>query len=144
MVLNHFGHDVAPRDVAAAIYDRRYGLFGNWHRAAAYAGTHGHRVTVQRFRTWADLEAVLHAGSPVIASIRFEEGEFPSNRMKRTSGHLIVIRGLDGQGDALVNDPAFDDGSGERITLRADELARAWIGKSGIGYVIEPVDSTKQ
>ncbi|MEM8493995.1 MAG: C39 family peptidase [Planctomycetota bacterium] len=142
MVLNYFGHPVDPRLVSEAIYDRRYFLFGNWPRAAAYASTYGHRATIERFRTWRDLERTLHAGSPVIASIRFEEGEFPSNRMKRTSGHLIVIRGLDDNGDAIVNDPAFDDGSGERVILKADEFARAWLGTGGVGYVIQPVADT--
>ncbi|MEM8783295.1 MAG: C39 family peptidase [Planctomycetota bacterium] len=140
MVLAYFGHDVDPRLVSEAIYDRRYLLFGNWPRAAAYAGTYGHHATIDRFRAWQDLEKVLHAGSPVIASIRFEEGEFPSNRMRRTSGHLIVIRGLDANGDAIVNDPAFDDGSGERVILKADELSRAWLGTGGIGYVIRPIE----
>ncbi|MEM1446423.1 MAG: C39 family peptidase [Planctomycetota bacterium] len=140
MVLNFFGHSVDPRLVSEAIYDRRYFLFGNWPRAAAYASTYGHRATIERFRTWHDLEATLHAGSPVIASIRFKEGEFPSNRMKSTNGHLIVIRGLDDNGDAIVNDAAFDDGSGERVILKAEELARAWIGKGGVGYVIEPIN----
>ncbi|MEM7577104.1 MAG: C39 family peptidase [Planctomycetota bacterium] len=138
MVLKFFGHDVDPRLVSEAIYDRRYGLFGNWPRAAAYAGTYGHRATIERFRSWQDLEETLHAGSPVIASIRFEEGTFPSNRMRRTNGHLIVIRGLDDNGDAIVNDPAFADGSGERVILKADELARAWLGTGGIGYVVAP------
>ncbi len=138
MVLAFHGHEVDPRLVSEAIYDRRYLLFGNWPRAAAYASTLGHHATIARFRTWRDLERTLHEGVPVIASIRFEEGTFPSNRMRRTNGHLIVIRGLDEHGDAIVNDPAFDDGSGERVILKAEELARAWLGTGGIGYVIRP------
>ncbi len=135
MVLGMHGHELDPADVSEAIYDRRYGIFGNWARAVAYASTLGLDAELQRFRTWDDVRAVLEQGVPVIASIRFREGEFPSNQMRRTNGHLIVVRGLTEDGDAIVNDPAYGEG-GEGVIYVKEELARAWLAKGGVGYVI--------
>ncbi len=135
MAMAFHGVTLDPRAVSEAIYDRRYNIFGNWARAVAFASTHGLHAELQRFRTWDDLRDTLASGAPVIASIRFEEGEFPSNKMKRTSGHLILIRGLTDAGDAIVNDPAYDEG-GEGVVYKKEELARAWLAKGGVGYVI--------
>jgi hypothetical protein len=57
--------------------------------------------------------------------------------MRRTSGHLIVIRGLtpDGNG-VIVNDPAHAK-VGESIIYDAGELARAWFDRGGVAYVFD-------
>jgi hypothetical protein len=73
----------------------------------------------------------------VVASIRFEAGEFPSAApvLSETDGHLIIIRGFTPAGDVIVNDPASRE-HGHGVVYKADELAKAWFGHGGLGYVI--------
>ena len=78
-------------------------------------------------------------GQPIIASIRFESGTFPSNVMDQTNGHLVVIRGLTPGGDAVMNDSASKE-RGEGIVYRSEELARAWLRHGGVAYIIRPMD----
>jgi hypothetical protein len=90
---------------------------------------------VERFRNWEKVKEEIAKGRPVIASIAFRKGEFPSAVISRTNGHLIVIRGLTEAGDVIVNDPASRE-KGEGAVYKAEELGRAWFGHGGVGYVI--------
>ena len=110
-------------------------LFGNWGRAVARAGELGMDGWLTRFRDWGQVKAQIAAGQPVIASIRFKAGTFPSAVMRQTSGHLIVIRGFTPGGDVIVNDPASRE-RGNGAVYKADELARAWFDNGGVAYVI--------
>lgn len=138
MVMAFAGVDVPTVESALTVYDPEYDLFGNWNRAVQFAGSKGLDAWLERFSSMDDVRARVAAGQPVIASIRFGSGEFPSNVMDETAGHLIVIRGFNEQGDAIVNDPASRD-RGEAIVYKADELARAWFGGAGgVAYIIRP------
>ncbi len=137
MVMEHFGVSLPTRTNALAIYDEEYGIFGNWGRAVAWASEQGFDAELVRVRTWDQVKRYIAEGQPIIASIRFGRDEFPSNVMRSTAGHLIVIRGLTPEGDAIVNDPASKD-HGEGIVYEADELARAWLDKGGVAYIIRP------
>jgi hypothetical protein len=136
MVMAYAGVDVPMVESALTVYDPEYDLFGNWNRAVQFAGSMGLDAWLERFASMDDVRARISAGQPVIASIRFGSGEFPSNVMDATAGHLIVIRGFNAEGDAIVNDPASRD-RGEGIVYKADELARAWFGGAGgVAYII--------
>ena len=135
MVLAYWGIDRPTIENAQAIYDPENEIFGNWGRAVARAGELGTDGWLTRFRTWDAVKAQIAAGQPVIASIRFEKGTFPSAVLPSTSGHLIVVRGFTPTGDVIVNDPASRD-RGNGAVYRADELARAWFDHGGVGYVI--------
>lgn len=137
MVLQHWGVDKPTLENALAIYDPEYGLFGNWNRAVAYASQNGLEGYITRIRDWDQVKAYIAQGQPVIASIRFRRGEFPSNVISSTNGHLIVIRGLTEDSDAIVNDPASRD-RGDGVVYVADELAHAWFGHGGVAYIIRP------
>jgi len=135
MLLRYHGVDRPLIQNALDIYDPEYGIFGNWARAAALAGQFGLDAWVRRIRSWDQVKSLVSQGIPVIASIRFEEGEFPSNPMTSSNGHLIVIRGFTPEGDIIVNDPAHRT-QGEGIVYNAEELAKAWFEKGGVAYVI--------
>ena len=137
MILAWAGDALPTADNAAAIWDDDYALFGNWNRAVQFAGSLGYDAWLQRFETMDDVRKVLATGQPIVASIRFRRGEFPSNLQKSTLGHLIVIRGYDGRGNLLVNDPA-SRAKGEGVVYDADELAHAWLTNTGgVGYIIK-------
>jgi hypothetical protein len=135
MVMAWCGVDRPTAENAHAIYDPDNDLFGNWGRAVARAGEFRLDAWVTRFRDWDAVKAQVAAGNPVVASIRFKSGEFPSAVLPETSGHLIVIRGFAPSGDVIVNDPASRE-RGDGAVYRADELARAWFDHGGVGYVI--------
>jgi hypothetical protein len=137
MVMEYQGVDLPTVDVCMGIWDNEYGIFGNWSRATAFASTHGLEARLVRIREWDQLKGYIAQGQPVIASIRFEEGTFPSNPSRQTNGHLIVIRGLTPEGDAIVNDPAHLE-RGNGIVYKAEELSNAWIKRGGVAYIIGP------
>lgn len=136
MVLAFLGNDRPIVDTALAVFDPEYSIFGNWARATAHAGTQGFRSYVTRFRDWEAVKAHIAMGRPLIASIRFKAGEFPSAALSDTTGHLIVIRGFTKDGDPIVNDPG-NRKKGDGAVYKADELARAWFQKGGVAYVVE-------
>jgi hypothetical protein len=136
MVMAYRGVDKPPLDVAQAIYDNDNDLFGNWGRAVCYPSTLGLDTYLTRFSSMDEARAMVAQGQPVIASIRFKRGEFPSNVSQSSNGHLIVIRGFTSEGDPIVNDPASKD-RGNGVVYKADELARAWFeSASGVAYII--------
>jgi hypothetical protein len=136
MVMAFCGVDRPTVENALAIYDEQADLFGNWGRAVARAGECGLDAWITRVRNWDQVKSFIAQGQPLIAAIRFKRGEFPSNVMRSTAGHLLVIRGFKPNGDVICNDPASRD-KGNGVVYKADELARAWFTNAGgVAYVI--------
>ncbi len=135
MAMAYRGVEIPLLENCLDIYDPEYGIFGNWARGVAQAGEHGLNSWLTRVRSWEEVKSYIAEGTPLIASIRFGEGEFPSNVMSSTSGHLILIRGMTEEGDLIVNDPASPS-RGDGVVYVAEELANAWWGRGGVTYVI--------
>lgn len=121
---------------ARYVYDWNYAGAGNWPDNTAYAATFGLNAFVTRLRSLAEAERFIAAGIPLVASIN---GKLPGFLFKKTSGHLLVIRGFTETGDVITNDPAvFADADARVIYGRAD-FENVWLGGSaGIVYVIHP------
>lgn len=117
-------------------YDWNYRGTGNWPDNAAYAATFGLNGFVTRLRSLAEAERFIAAGIPLVASIN---GTLPGFLFKKTSGHLLVIRGFTASGDVITNDPAvYADTDTRKVYGRAD-FENVWLGGSaGIVYVIHP------
>ncbi|MCC6545982.1 C39 family peptidase [Candidatus Sumerlaeota bacterium] len=135
MVMAYAGADFPTLQNALRIYDDEYGIFGVWSRATALPSEYGLDGWLTRFRNWDQVKTQIAKGQPVVASIRFGAGEFPSNPLKSSGGHLIVIRGFQQDGNIIVNDPAHKD-VGNGIVYNKDELAKAWFDKGGVAYII--------
>jgi Peptidase_C39 like family len=133
--MQYWGVERPVVENALAIYDPESEIFGHWGRAVQRAGALGLDGWVARFRDWESVKAQVAQGRPVIASVRFRKGEFPSSVLPQTNGHLIVVRGFTPEGDVIVNDPASRD-RGNGAVYKAAELARAWFDRGGVGYVI--------
>jgi hypothetical protein len=141
MVMAFCGVDRSTEENALAIYDERHDMFGNWNRAVQRAGALGLDAWLTRFRNWDQVKQQIARGQPVIASIKFKKGEFPSAVFNETAGHLIVIRGFTKSGDVIVNDPASKL-KGEGAVYKSDELAHAWFGCGGVGYIIHKPETS--
>lgn len=121
---------------ARHVYDWNYQGAGNWPDNTAYAATFGLNAFVTRLRSLAEAERFIAAGIPLVASIN---GKLPGFLFKKTSGHLLVIRGFTGAGDVITNDPAVLADAGARVVYGRADFEKVWLGGSaGIVYVIHP------
>ncbi|MGZ4457293.1 MAG: C39 family peptidase, partial [Nocardioides sp.] len=159
MVLETF--DLGPRDkdyawvpqdatdptvvhAARSVYDHGYGICGNWTMNVAYAGRFGAEAFVTRLRSLAEMETLVAAGIPVVATVAFAEGGLPGAGYD-TEGHLLVVRGFTTDGDVVVNDPASHlERSNDAVRVVYDRAAfeRVWLGAAaaGVVYVVHPAD----
>jgi hypothetical protein len=78
----------------------------------------------------------LAAGQPIIASIEYKRGEFPSSLFDYSTGHLLVIRGMTPDGDIICNDPGSRK-FGDNVVYKSADLARVWFGNGGVAYIIK-------
>lgn len=108
-------------------------MLGVWPQNLWAAARHGVLGGIELLHDWEPICAALEAGSPVVASIRFEAGELAGAPLNRTSGHLVVLRGISGS-RVLVHDPAAPAGSIDR-NYDAEEFAGAWLRHRGAAYV---------
>ena len=137
------GHESPLVDHAArGTYDAAYDGCGNWSFGAAYAAGYGLDAVVTRLSSLHEAERLLAAGIPLVTSIAAGPGELPGFPLPEgTAGHLVVLRGVDASGDAIVNDPAASSNREvPRVYPRAD-FERAWLGGSaGTTTVVSPPD----
>jgi hypothetical protein len=134
MALGRWGYDVEPAALAAEMLHSGLGLYGVWPAAIRAAGRRGVPGYLLRFPDWASAAWCLRQGLPIVASVRYAQGELTGAAAAETTGHLLVLTGYDGD-DVLVNDPAAPARSTVARRYRLAELRRVWLERSGIGYV---------
>jgi hypothetical protein len=112
-------------------------LFGLWPLNLARARAEGADGLVRLFEDASEAAALLRAGFPIVASIRFEAGGLEGAPLPRTGGHLVVLRGLEDD-VAVVNDPAAPDDASVARRYDRGQFLRAWLADRGVGYVLWP------
>ena len=139
MLLGSWGQPCAMMDVAQGVYDSGAGIYGNWAFNTAYAGSRGLDTFVTRFNTVGDAEYELAHGRPFAASVTYGPGELKNSPIKKTRGHLVVVKGLNEKGDFLVNDPAAPSDLNVPRVYSRSEFAAAWLkNKYGLVYRMLP------
>lgn len=140
MVLNYFGIKAQVLETAGGVRDAAENIYGNWTFNTMYAGLSGLYAWPARLDSLEDAARYLAAGIPLVASVTFGPDELKRSPLKKTRGHLLVIKGFNAKGDVLANDPAApEDRTVERVYDRK-EFARAWLkNKYGTAYIIAPL-----
>lgn len=138
MVLAYHGVDVPTADVCARAYDARNDIYGNWPHNVQAAYSFGVPGYVTRMRCFRDVEELIAAGRPLIASIAVKEGQLHGAPYTSSDGHLLVVTGFDENGDVLVNDPAAADAASGRTVYARAEMQTVWLDRGGTAYVLLP------
>ncbi|MDQ2908050.1 MAG: C39 family peptidase [Candidatus Eremiobacteraeota bacterium] len=135
MLLAYRDYPVDVPVVAREVFDGHYGGTGNWAFNVAFAGTLGFRAAVVHLRDLAHAHAFLSDDIPLALSIGWSDGMLSGAPLATSAGHLVVLRGIDESGAALVNDPAAAE-----MTARYEREAfeRAWLRHGGIAYALVP------
>ncbi len=137
MVLDYYGIKLDTITIAGAVYDNSGGIYGNWLFNTLYASTFGLYSFVARINSFDILYKLLSLDTPVIASISYKAGELKKAAVKKTKGHLVVIKGMTSKGDIIVNDPAAGDNKSVERVYNSHQFFKAWIeNKYGTSYII--------
>jgi len=135
MILAYHAYPLEVPRIAREVFDARYGGTGNWTFGAAFAAMLGFRAAVVPLRDLAHAHAFLADDVPLALSISWKPGELRGAPLPSSDGHIVVLRGIAENGDALVNDPAHP---GVATTYARGEFERAWLGHGGIAIAIVP------
>jgi Peptidase_C39 like family len=134
MALEYLGCAVPTPVLSDAIFHAPTDRYGVWPAAVRAAATYGLLGYLLRFPDWAAVAWCLGRGLPIVASVRYAAGELTHAAIPETTGHLIVITGLDND-EVLVNDPAAPTAAEVPRRYYRSELTRAWLERTAIGYV---------
>jgi hypothetical protein len=126
-------------DAARDTYDYAYDGTGNWPNNTAYAANFGLTGFVTRMYSVSQVEQWIKAGVPIVISVAFNNGQLPGEPVKKSGGHLLVVRGFTASGDVITNDPAASTDAGVQIVYSRSNLETVWQnGSNGTAYVIYP------
>jgi hypothetical protein len=137
MVLAGYGVEESTERVAEHAYDSEHDLYGNWPRNVQAAFLLGAPGYLTRFSAWPRVEQLVASGQPLVISLRVEPGELPGAPYDSTPGHLIVLYGFDEDGNPMVLDPAAETEEAGRLVHSREALARVWLERKGVAYVIQ-------
>lgn len=135
MLLAYRAYPVDVPVVAREVFDAAYGGTGNWTFNTAFAGTLGFRAVVLHLRDFEHAHAFLTDDIPLALSLAWSAGALPGAPLAASEGHLVVLRGVDERGDALVNDPALP---GRTTVYPRYAFERAWLEHGGIALAVAP------
>jgi hypothetical protein len=138
MVLTYWDAPTSVVSVATDMFHAETDRYGVWPAAIRAAGRRGVAGYLLRFPDWWSAMWCLERKLPIIASVRYAAGELTDAPLAETSGHLLVLTGSD-RTHVLVNDPVAPTVADVPRRYPLDEIKRAWLDRTGVGYVLFPV-----
>ncbi|MBK6942460.1 MAG: C39 family peptidase [Planctomycetes bacterium] len=136
MVLGYRGVETTTAEVARRAFDAEHDVYGNWPNAIQAAYSLGVPGYLTRIADVHGARFMVGGGQPLIVSVGFENGALRGSPMRSTKGHLIVLTGVDANGDFFANDPAAENAERGQCVYRAEDLERVWIQRNGVAYVL--------
>lgn len=147
MVLKHYRRSNASpeacvREAVSGCWDPIEECHGNWNFNTAWTSSLGYGSFVRRHTRLSQLQGYLERGIPIPMSVSFNNGEgrpLANAPIEKTNGHIILLKGFDGEGGALVFDPAANSDDEVPRTYSCRELEARWLEASGGAcYVVMP------
>lgn len=141
MVLNYHNHQYSAFEVSAAVFDPFAEIYGNWPYNMEAAYLMGLQKTwIGRHNSFFEIASEIISGKPVIISIDVPPGKLANAPYPTTggAGHLIVVRGFDGKGNVLVNDPAGEIPQEGMLGYDLKALTEIWVERGGVAYHLWP------
>ncbi len=138
MVRNYYGDPAPPLEVAARCFDRRVRIYGCWPRATQVLSEAVGAAWIERFRAVEEAEPFFAKGIPVIVSLKIRKGDIKVDPEYATSGHIIVLCGVDAGGRIIIADPGCTRRHEGYRALDRDDIERIWIQNGGIGLIAAP------
>lgn len=152
MLMNRWGEDLLPEEVAHANYDYAYAGNGNWSFTAAIAGCYGYECYVA-FTDLAGLKKEIKNGFACGVSVHYADEPVHADARSLpllegtegcTDGHLMVVRGFEtdenGVEYVLCNDSYAKNDAAAQRRYRLDQFARTW---NGVAYLIHGKDNAR-
>jgi hypothetical protein len=137
MVLGYYRKKNLLEPVLCDCFHPVENMFGIWSQAIYAANSQGHLGWVCTIQKIEDLILLLNKGIPIATSICYEKDQLTGAPLERTSGHLVVISGINGS-DLEVFDPAAESNPRVLQVYSLDEFWKAWQRKMGLSYLIFP------
>ena len=134
MALSVFPQAPEWQSTVEACYDPHTKAYGAWPLAIRWAAQHGILGAVEAVDRWQVAVDLLTKGAPLVCSIRFEQGGLPGAPLKQTSGHLVLLHGIDAE-HVLVKDPAGTNAACVDRRYPLKEFAAAWLQRRGAAYI---------
>jgi len=134
MALSAFGQAPAWQATIDACYDPLTRAYGAWPLAIRWCSRQGVLSAVEALSDWRDALRVLEAGSPMVCSIRFDKDTLQGAPLKSTSGHLVLLYGIEGD-YVYIKDPAAALDNEVDRRYRVDEFTAAWLYRRGAAYI---------
>jgi hypothetical protein len=135
MVLQGMGIEVTLLEIAQQVYHTDHQLYGVWSQAVHVAYQYGVNSWVQFFEHWEKVARVLRKSIPIIVSIAFKEGDLAHPPYPSTDGHLLVLLGIDSEGNPITHDPHLPPDQGAFLKWDRADFTKAWFGHGGVAYV---------
>lgn len=121
-------------DTVNACYDPATKAYGSWPLAIRWAATNGTLGAVEAVADWSTALRVLQTGTPLVCSIRFAKDQLPGAPLSQTSGHLVLLQGVQ-RGEALVYDPAAPTNAEVARRYPLARFSEAWLHRRGAAYM---------
>lgn len=122
-----------PQTVRAC-YDPLTRAYGCWPLAIHWAARQGVIAAVEVLSDWRDVSTILGQGRAVVCSINYASNALPGSPMPATSGHLVVLYGI--EDDAVcVMDPAAKSHAAVDVRYPSKEFGQAWLAQRGACYI---------
>lgn len=139
MLLAYYGIHVPTDEMIWQVQDKTTGIFGNWPFNTAALCTYGFTARVEMIEDLSEVLQEVETGKPIITGIRYQEGELEYAAISKTTGHIIIIVGYEGD-YIIVNDSAAPSNGEVRRRYRVDQFLKVC---SGVFYRVDKDEMNK-